>query len=113
MVLLKGQSNRQAHHASAQLACEAVAAIKTVAALGREEACLKLYSESLMGTLQEITRSALISNGLFAFTQAISFFIVALVFWYGSRLVADLEYSTRQFFVVLMVRMILAESMTS
>ena len=33
-----------------------------------------------------------------------SFYVIALVFWYGSRLVSTLEFSTFQFFVGLMVR---------
>ena len=32
-----------------------------------------------------------------------TFFVIALIFWYGSRLVAALEISTFHFFIALMV----------
>lgn len=40
---------------------------------------------------------------LFAFSQSLIFFVIALVFWFGSTLVSRLEASTFQFFVGLMV----------
>ncbi|GJE98503.1 multidrug resistance-associated ABC transporter [Phanerochaete sordida] len=101
VVVLKDQKNKKAHEQSAQLACEAAGSIRTVASLTREEDCLRLYSESLEGPLQESKSSALWSNLLYAVTQAMSFFVIALVFWYGSRLVAAQEYGTFQFFVAL------------
>lgn len=101
VVVLKDQKNKKAHESSAQLACEAAGAIRTVASLTREADCLRLYSESLEGPLQESKRSALYSNLLYAITQAMGFFVISLVFWYGSRLVAAQEYGTFQFFVAL------------
>lgn len=38
---------------------------------------------------------------LFAITQAMSFFVIALIFWFGARLVSQQEYTTFQFFVAL------------
>lgn len=35
-----------------------------------------------------------------------AFWVISLVFWYGSRLVADTEYSTKQFFICLMVSLV-------
>jgi ATP-binding cassette, subfamily B (MDR/TAP), member 1 len=101
VVVLKDQKNKKAHEASAQLACEAAGAIRTVASLTREDDCLRLYSESLEGPLQESNRTAVWSNLLFAITQAMSFFVIALVFWYGSRLISTLEFGTYAFFVAL------------
>lgn len=60
-----------------------------------------MYSESLEAPLQESNRTALWSNLIYACSQAMSFFVIALVFWYGSRLVSTLEFSTFQFFVAL------------
>lgn len=103
--MLKDQTNKKEHEQSAQLACEAAAAaaIRTVASLTREEDCYDLYSKSLEGPLQRSNRTAIWSNMLYAISQAVSFFVIALVFWYGSRLVSFLEYSIFQFFVGLMV----------
>ena len=101
VVVLKDQKNKKAHEDSAQLACEAAGAIRTVASLTREEDCLRLYSESLDGPLRESNRTAFWSNLIYAVTQAMSFFVIALVFWYGSRLVSEQKFGTFQFFVAL------------
>ncbi|KAL6304388.1 P-loop containing nucleoside triphosphate hydrolase protein [Sparassis latifolia] len=102
VVVLKDEQNKRAHEHSAQIACEAAGAIRTVASLTREADCLRLYSESLEGPLRNSNRKAIYSNAIYALSQAMSFFVIALIFWYGSRLVASLEYSTFQFFVGLM-----------
>lgn len=101
--MLKDQANRKEHESSAQLACEAAGSIRTVAALTREDDCCNLYSTSLEEPLRKSNRTAIWSNLLFAISQSMVMFIVALVFWYGSRLVSNLEYTTFQFFVGLMV----------
>jgi ATP-binding cassette subfamily B (MDR/TAP) protein 1 len=100
---LKDKRNKTAHENSAQIACEAVAAIRTVASLTREEDCLSLYSGSLEGPLKKTTRTAFWSNMLFALSQSMAFWVIALVFWYGSSLVSRLEISTQGFFIALMV----------
>ena len=102
VVVLKDQQNKKAHESSAQLACEAAGAIRTVASLTREDDCCRLYSESLDEPLRRSNRTAIYSNGIFALSQSLTFFIIALVFWFGSRQVANLERSTLQFFVGLM-----------
>jgi ATP-binding cassette subfamily B (MDR/TAP) protein 1 len=102
VVVLKDQSNKKAHEESAQLACEAAASIRTVASLTREDDCVEIYSKSLEGPLRRSNRTAVWSNFLFAVSQAFSFFIISLVFWYGSILVSNLEFNTKQFFTGLM-----------
>ncbi|CCM03554.1 uncharacterized protein FIBRA_05690 [Fibroporia radiculosa] len=102
VVVLKDQQNKRAHEHSAQLACEAAGAIRTVASLTREEDCLRLYSESLEQPLQNSNKKAVYTNAIYALSQAMSFFVIALVFWYGSRLVSTQEFTTFQFFVGLM-----------
>lgn len=79
VVVLKDQVNKRAHEDSAQLACEAAASIKTVASLTREEDCLRIYSESLEGPLRISDRSAFTSTALFALSQSMIFFVIALV----------------------------------
>jgi ATP-binding cassette subfamily B (MDR/TAP) protein 1 len=104
VVVLKDQANKKAHEESAQLACEAAGAIRTVASLTREDDCLRLYSESLEEPLRKSNRTAIWSNGMYALSQSFSFFVIALVFWYGSRLVSFGEFSSFDFFIGLMVR---------
>ncbi|KAI9462777.1 P-loop containing nucleoside triphosphate hydrolase protein [Lactarius psammicola] len=102
VVVLKDQQNKKAHEESAQLACEAAASIRTVASLTREDDCLELYSRSLEEPLRKSNRTAIWSNSLYAISQAFSFFIISLVFWYGARLVSYQEFTTKQFFTGLM-----------
>ncbi|KAG8955981.1 GTPase-activating protein [Tulasnella sp. 424] len=102
VVVLKDQTNKVAHEDSAQMACEAAGAVRTVQSLTRENQAFMEYSQSLEGPLVQSNRTATFSTGLFALSQSLSFFVIALVFWYGSRLVASLEYGTFEFFVCLM-----------
>jgi ATP-binding cassette subfamily B (MDR/TAP) protein 1 len=102
VVVLKDQANKTAHEESAHMACEAAGAIRTVASLTREQDCLRLYSESLKAPLKRAYKTNTWSTGFFALSQSLAFFAIALVFWYGSRLVSTLEYDTNQFFVCLM-----------
>ncbi|PPQ91666.1 hypothetical protein CVT25_012879 [Psilocybe cyanescens] len=102
VVVLKDQANKKAHEDSAQLACEAAGSIRTVAALTREDDCLRLYSESLEEPLRKSNKTAIWSNALYSFSQALVFFVIALIFWYGAVLVSRLEATTFQFFVGLM-----------
>ena len=101
--MLKDQTNKQAHEDSAHLACEAAGSIHTVAALTREDGCLRLYSEGLEEPLQRSNRTAIWSSALFSFTQSLVFFVIALIFGYGAVLVSKQQANTFQFFVGLMV----------
>lgn len=103
IVVMKDQKNKKAHSASAQLACESAGAIRTVAALTREEDCLRVYSQSLEEPLRNSNRTAVWSNLLYAFSQGLSYFVMALVFWFGSILISRGETSLFHFFVALIV----------
>ncbi|KAF9238097.1 P-loop containing nucleoside triphosphate hydrolase protein [Melanogaster broomeanus] len=102
VLVLRDQQNKSAHQRSAQLACEAVASIRTVASLTREEDCLNLYSTCLEEPLKKSNKTAVWSNGFYAFSQSMSFFVIALIFWYGSKLIASLEITITAFYVTLM-----------
>ncbi|KAG1822804.1 P-loop containing nucleoside triphosphate hydrolase protein [Suillus subaureus] len=102
VVVLKDQQNKAAHESSAQLACEAASAIRTVASLTREEDFLQLYSTSLEEPLRRSNRTALWSSFFFSLSQAMSFFVISLIFWYGAVLVSHFEISVTGFFVTLM-----------
>jgi ATP-binding cassette subfamily B (MDR/TAP) protein 1 len=100
---LKDQRNKKAQESSAQIACEATAAIRTVASLTREEHCLDIYSRSLEGPIRKSVRTALWSNLLYAFSQAMGYWVTSLVVWYGATLVSRQELSTQSFFIALVV----------
>ncbi|KAG8940248.1 GTPase-activating protein [Tulasnella sp. 424] len=102
VVVLKDQVNREAHEDSAQVACEAAGAVRTVQSLTREDDCYTQYSQSLDEPLRRSNRSAVFSTGLFALSQAMSFFAISLTFWYGSILISNQEYSAFDFFACLM-----------
>ncbi|KIL58420.1 hypothetical protein M378DRAFT_27545 [Amanita muscaria Koide BX008] len=102
VVVLKDQFNKKAHEESAQVACEAAGAMRTVASLTREDDCCNVYSLSLEKPLRKSNRTAMWSNALFALSQCLAFFVIALVFWYGSVLVSHLTISNFHFFVGLM-----------
>ncbi|KAJ7288261.1 P-loop containing nucleoside triphosphate hydrolase protein [Mycena rebaudengoi] len=102
VVVLKDKKNKAAHESSAQIACEAAAAIRTVASLTREDNCCDIYSKSLEEPLRESNRTAIWSNLMYALSQSMIFYVIALVFWYGATLVSERKASTYQFFVGLM-----------
>ncbi|KAI9573606.1 ste6-like protein [Boletus coccyginus] len=102
VVVLRGQRDKRAYENSAQLACEAAASIRTVASLTREEDCLRLYSEYLQEPLRKSTKTTIWATLLFAFSESTTYYVIALVFWYGAQLVSNLEFSTTSFFVALM-----------
>ena len=104
VIRFKDVTNKRLHEDSARLACEAAGAIRTVASLTREADCYREYSRSLEIPLRKSNRSSIWSTSAFAISQAMSFFVIAFIFWQGSRLVASLEYDTLTFFVVMMVR---------
>jgi ATP-binding cassette subfamily B (MDR/TAP) protein 1 len=103
VVVLKDQTNKKAHASSAHLACEAAGAIRTVASLGREEDCCRQYSVSLEEPLRRSKRTGVLSNFIYAISQSMGFFVISLIFWYGSRLVSRLELPMFNFFVSVMV----------
>jgi ATP-binding cassette subfamily B (MDR/TAP) protein 1 len=85
---------------SAGLATEAVTSIRTVAALTLEKQILNEYAETLNGIVGRSARSIIVTMIPFALSQSLDFLILALGFWYGSRLLAKGEYTTTQFFVI-------------
>ena len=103
VVVLKDQTNKKLHASSAHLACEAAGAIKTVASLGREEDCCRQYSASLKDPLRRTHKTGMLSNLVYALSQSMGFWVIALIFWYGSVLVSRLELTLLEFFVSLMV----------
>ncbi|KWU43090.1 P-loop containing nucleoside triphosphate hydrolase protein [Rhodotorula sp. JG-1b] len=99
VVVLKDQKNKQSHAASAQMACEAAGAIRTVASLTREEDCSRIYNHQLDAPMRDSNRTAIYSNAFYSLSQALSFFVIGLIFWFGSHQLVDSGLSVKAFFV--------------
>jgi len=91
---------KKAYEGSASFACEATAAIRTVASLTREEDVWEHYHQSLVAQGQKSLVSVLRSSTLYAASQSLVLLCNALAFWYGGTLIASREYSELQFFIV-------------
>ncbi|KAF2843130.1 P-loop containing nucleoside triphosphate hydrolase protein [Patellaria atrata CBS 101060] len=101
-VLSKAEERHQvAYSHAAALASEACAAIKTVAALGRERDILRLYKRAIKEPYQKSLKYTAVSNILLAFSLAITYFVYALAYWWGSKQVRSGKYTVRDFFIVL------------
>ncbi|GAA6011936.1 hypothetical protein JCM10207_003434 [Rhodosporidiobolus poonsookiae] len=101
VVVLKDQKNKKSHEQSAQMACEAAAAIRTVASLTRETDCYNIYSHQLDEPMRVSNRIAIYSNAIFSLTQSLSFFVIGLIFWYGAHQMIDAGLAIRDFFVAM------------
>ena len=84
---------------SASFACEAIAGVRTVASLSREDYVWRLYHEQLYDAERNGNNWVLLSSMFYALSQATPYLIFALVFWYGGGLAASGEYSPEQFFI--------------
>ena len=90
---------KNAYESSASFACEATAAIRTVASLTREEDVWEHYHQSIVDQERRSLQSVLRSSTLYASSQAFMFLCTALGFWYGGRLLGDGEISELHFFI--------------
>ncbi|KAJ9076430.1 hypothetical protein DSO57_1026357 [Entomophthora muscae] len=95
------ENNKKAYARSAEVACEATAAVRTVAALTKEESVIQTYSDEMRGPLQASFRNAFLASLAYAGAQSINFLINAMGFWYGATLFRQGEFSFGDFFVVL------------
>ena len=91
--------SKAAYEGSASYACEATSAIRTVASLTREEDVWSIYHAQLDVQGRASLISVVKSSILYAASQALVFFCVALGFWYGGTLLGHGEYDTFRFFV--------------
>ncbi|SCV74374.1 BQ2448_6806 [Microbotryum intermedium] len=101
VVVLKDVKNKKSHERSAQMACEAASAIRTVASLTREEDCCRIYSEYLEEPMRVSNRTAIWANLWYSISQSLTFLVIGLIFWYGSHQLVDGALSTRTFFVAM------------
>ncbi|WVR08476.1 hypothetical protein IAU60_005531 [Kwoniella sp. DSM 27419] len=101
VVVLKDQRMKKLHAGSAHLASEAAGAVRTVAALTREDDIDRIYSEALKEPMRVNFRTSVRSQALYAFSQGITFCIIALVFYVGALWIISGRYPTNVFFTVL------------
>ena len=90
---------KQVYKSSASYACEATAAIRTVASLTREEDVWEHYHQTIVDQGKKSFRSILRTSTLYAASQSFVFLCTALGFWYGGTLIARREISELQFFI--------------
>lgn len=91
--------SKLAYEGSANFACEATSSIRTVASLTREMDVWGMYHSQLDAQGRTSLISVLKSSLLYASSQALVFFCVALGFWYGGTLLGHHEYDMFRFFV--------------
>lgn len=87
---------------SASIASETVTAIRTVSSLAIEDDVLQRYTTELDTAISGSKASLFTIMIWFSLTQSIEYFILALGFWYGSKLVAEGHLTFYQFFVSFM-----------
>lgn len=102
--------SKAAYDSSAGFASEAISAIRTVAALTREQDVLNQYKSSLAIQQRRSLISILKSSALYAASQSLLFVCFALGFWYGGTLIAKHEYGMFQFFLCFMAIIFGAQS---
>ncbi|KAI5310596.1 GTPase-activating protein [Ascosphaera atra] len=94
--------SKKAYEGSAGYACEATSAIRTVAALTRESDVWDTYYAQLTEQARKGLVSILRASFLYAAAQSVTFFCMALGFWFGGRELGKGNYSMFQFFVCFM-----------
>lgn len=102
VVVLKDEKVKKSHAASAQMACEAASAIRTVASLTREKECYDLYCAQLDGPQRESNNTAVFASAFYAISQALVFWVLSLIFWWGVTNLVDGRVGTREFYIALM-----------
>ncbi|EMT69314.1 Leptomycin B resistance protein pmd1 [Fusarium odoratissimum] len=84
---------------SAAIASESVNAIRTVSSLAIEKSVLSKYTAELHRAVWGSTKPLFHMMIWFSFTQSVEFFILALGFWFGSKLVSQGEITFPQFII--------------
>lgn len=96
------QRSKVAYESSAGFASEAVAAIRTIASLHREDHVLSQYRDSLNAQERRSLITVLKTTLLFAASQSMVFLCFGLCFWFGGTLIGRGEYIMFQFFLCFM-----------
>ncbi|OAA53263.1 ATP-binding cassette sub-family B member 5 [Cordyceps fumosorosea ARSEF 2679] len=87
---------------SASIASESLTTMRTVSSLAIEGHVLRRYTDELDTAISNSTLPLLSIMLFFAFTQSVEFFVLALGFWWGSRLIFLQDVDFYQFIVSFM-----------
>ncbi|KAK4173352.1 putative ATP-binding cassette multidrug transport protein [Triangularia setosa] len=90
------------HSKSSAIASESINAIRTVSSLALEDKVLEKYTAELDHAVAGSVKPLTLIMTCFAFTQGIEYWFMSLGFWYGCKLVSDLETTMYDFFVCFM-----------
>ena len=91
---------KSSYEKSAQLASEAVSAIRTIQSLTREDDVAQKYMVILDKPLKDGLKSAWTSTLMYAASSSANFLVNALIFWYGGYLIAYEDLPVSQMFTV-------------
>ena len=101
-VLISADDRRRVAYGEAtSLAVEACRSRRTVTVFGLEDDILAKYSDALQDPYKKSRVFTVWSNIMLSVSFAISYFVYALAYWWGSKQVRNGTYSQRQFFTVL------------
>lgn len=101
-ILTKSEEHhRTAYNKAASIAAESCRNMRTIAILGLEENVVQRYQKELEAPYKSGLRFTFASNGLLAFSFAITYFVYALAYWWGSKNVREGYYEPKSFFIVL------------
>ncbi|KAF9345802.1 Multidrug resistance protein 1 [Mortierella sp. AD094] len=106
-----GEKTRKAYEQSGQVAVEAIANIKTVASLAKEDALEQRYSDITREPHRYAVSKALYSSFGYAMSQGISFWTYSLGFYGGYRLVESNTITWDQMFRCIMGVVFMAMSL--
>ncbi|KIX01224.1 uncharacterized protein Z518_08949 [Rhinocladiella mackenziei CBS 650.93] len=90
----------KAYRECARFAGEVIAATRTVSSLTLERRIIGIYKDKLSVASRKLTSQNVLSSVFVGLTDSIIFAAMALVFWYGMKLLTRDEYSVETFFVV-------------
>ncbi|KAF0536907.1 multidrug resistance protein MDR [Gigaspora margarita] len=94
------QKTKKAYEYSAQIVCEGVDNIRTIAALTRKDDLWKIYHHLLDEPMHQGFKNAFLASITFALSNSIYFLVDALAFWYGGILFINNEYDLLKIFTV-------------
>ncbi|EMC92576.1 hypothetical protein BAUCODRAFT_77161 [Baudoinia panamericana UAMH 10762] len=110
MLVSADTRRRQAYQSATCLAAEACTKRKTVTLYSLEGYMQQEYRAALHRPLKNARLFTVWSNILLAASFAITYFVYALAYWWGARLVRNGEYTEKAFFTVLPALLFSAQS---
>jgi ATP-binding cassette, subfamily B (MDR/TAP), member 1 len=85
---------------SARFSTEAIGAVRTVSSLNLENKVVDLFEKRLETAVTQAVKDSLVSMVFFALSDTLDMLTMALVWWYGGRLISFGELSATQYFII-------------